>query len=326
MGKRAVVTGGGGFIGAYLVRELLRQGYSVGVVESFERGLASRLKPMMDDIDLFECDVRDESSLYNAFQNSDVIFHLAAVNGTENFYKHPELVLDVGIRGAISVMNAARKAGVLDVVVASSAEVYQTPSVIPTDETIPLMLPDSLNTRYSYGGSKIASEVIAFNYGIDFFNKVQVFRPHNIYGPDMGYKHVIPQFIKKAIKVKTAKTSEFVIQGDGSETRAFCYVDDVVDGILLMYEKGLNREIYHIGNNQEVSIGSVASKILDYLDVSVDITASDSAKGGTARRCPSIKKMEAIGYTPKIDLNSGLEKTIDWYRSNPMVTDYNNLL
>jgi len=326
VGKRAIVTGGGGFIGAYLVQKLLEQEYSVGVVESFERGLASRLSPMINDIDLFECDVRDEDSLYHAFQNADVVFHLAAVNGTENFYKHPELVLDVGIRGAISVMNAARKSGVPDVVVASSAEVYQTPSVIPTDETIPLMLPDSLNPRYSYGGSKIASEIIAFNYGIDFFNKVQVFRPHNIYGPNMGYKHVVPQFIKKAIDVKTGVRSEFVIQGDGSETRAFCYVDDVVDGILLMYEKGSNREVYHIGNDDEVAIRTVASRILDYLDVSTNIINSDPAEGGTARRCPSIEKMKVIGYDPKINLDSGLEKTIEWYASNLKDIDPNSLL
>src|SRR5690349_22546124 len=98
--------------------------------------------------------------------------HLAAVNGTENFYTQPELVLDVGLRGALAVTNAGREAGVPDLIVASTAEVYQTPPVIPTPETVPLMLPDSLNPRYSYGGGKIVSELIAFNYGQDHYRQV----------------------------------------------------------------------------------------------------------------------------------------------------------
>ena len=122
-------------------------------------------------------------------------------------------------------MNAGRSAGVPDLVVASSAEVYQTPSIVPTPETVPLTLPDSLNPRYSYGGSKIATELIAFDYAQDHYRKVQVFRPHNVYGPDMGYKHVIPQFITRAATAReemSAGPVPFDIQGDGTETRAFC--------------------------------------------------------------------------------------------------------
>jgi UDP-glucose 4-epimerase len=96
-----------------------------------------------------------------------------------------------------AVAEAAIDAGVENLVVASSAEVYQTPKKIPTTEEVELCLPNSTNPRYSYGGSKIASELIAMNIGKDHFKKVQVFRPHNVYGPDMGWKHVIPQFIDR---------------------------------------------------------------------------------------------------------------------------------
>ena len=190
MGTRVVVTGGSGFIGAHLVKRLVHDGWDVVVVDNLLRGDARRLAEVADHVVLFDCDVRDEESLTRAFAGAEVVMHLAAVNGTENFYKHPELVLDVGLRGALAVVNAGRAADVPDLIVASSAEVYQTPSIVPTPETAALTLPDSLNPRFSYGGSKIASELIAFNYAQDHYRKVQVFRPHNVYGPDMGWKHV----------------------------------------------------------------------------------------------------------------------------------------
>ncbi|MDT5266974.1 MAG: hypothetical protein QOI90_3600, partial [Mycobacterium sp.] len=176
MARRVVVTGGGGFIGAYLVKRLVRDGWDVAVVDSMVRGDASRFAEVAGDVDLFTCDVRDQDALERAFAGAEVVMHLAAINGTENFYKRPELVLDVGLRGALAVVDAGRAAGVPDMVVASTAEVYQTPAVVPTPETIPLMLPDSLNPRYSYGGSKIVSELIAFNYAQDHYRQVQVFR------------------------------------------------------------------------------------------------------------------------------------------------------
>src|SRR3546814_9308729 len=106
-------------------------------------------------------DVRDKDGLVSLLKGVDAVFHLAAVNGTENFYNRPELVLDVGVRGALAVCEACVAAGVSDLVVASSAEVYQTPAVVPTPEDIPMIIPDSLNPRYSYGGSKLISELIA---------------------------------------------------------------------------------------------------------------------------------------------------------------------
>jgi UDP-glucose 4-epimerase len=316
MGTRVVVTGGSGFIGAYLVRRLVRDGWDVAVIDTMVRGEAGRLAEVADDIELFTCDVRDQEALERAFVGAEVVMHLAAINGTENFYKRPELVLDVGLRGALAVVNAGRNAGVPDLVVASSAEVYQTPSVVPTPETIPLMLPDSLNPRYSYGGSKIATELIAFDYAQDHYRKVQVFRPHNVYGPDMGYKHVIPQFIARARTARDGTSGgpvPFEIQGDGTQTRAFCYVDDIVDGVLTMYENGGHREVFHIGNDEEVSIRDLAVRVAKALGIEVEICPTEEAEGGTPRRCPDIGKMRGLGYQPVVDLDEGLKRTAAWY-------------
>lgn len=326
---KVVVTGGGGFIGAYLVRGLVERGWDVTVVDTMIRGDAGRLSAVVDQIRLVSADVRDEAGLVEAFTGAEVVMHLAAINGTENFYNRPELVLDVGIRGAIAVVNACRSAGVPDLVVASTAEVYQTPAIVPTPEGIPLMLPDSLNPRYSYGGSKIASELIAFNYAQEHFRKVQVFRPHNVYGPDMGWKHVIPQFVVRAAAMMGESQTgpiPFPIQGDGRETRAFCYVDDIVNGILTMYAAGGHREVYHIGNDDEVSIAELAQRVGERLGAELQVQPSTAPVGGTPRRCPDITKMRALGYEPTVNLVDGLSRTVDWYLDHPESNSTNELL
>jgi UDP-glucose 4-epimerase len=326
MAKRVVVTGGGGFIGAYLVKRMVHDGWDVAVVDSMVRGDASRFAEVADDVELFTCDVRDQDALEGAFKGAEVVMHLAAINGTENFYKRPELVLDIGLRGALAVVNAGREVGVPDMVVASTAEVYQTPALVPTPETIPLMLPDSLNPRYSYGGSKIVSELIAFNYGQDHYRQVQVFRPHNVFGPNMGWKHVEPQFIMRALAAKEAGDGAFPIQGDGTETRSFCYVDDIVEGILTMYEKGGHREVYHIGSDEEVSVRDLAARIGKIVGIDLDIQPGEVQAGGTPRRCPDITKMRALGWSPTVGLDEGLERTVAWYREHRNDVPANDLM
>lgn len=312
---KVAVTGAAGFIGAYLSRRLADEGHEVVAIDNFLRGEPARIAGH-DGITMARCDVRDAAALKEALADVTSVFHLAAINGTENFYKRPELVLDVGIRGALAVMEAARDAGVPDVVVASSAEVYQTPHIVPTDERVPMVIPDSTNPRYSYGGSKLISELIAFNYGQDHFRKVQVFRPHNVYGPDMGWKHVVPQLIEKVSSAMRHGHNAIEIQGDGSETRAFCFVDDIVDGILTMYRAGQHREVYHIGSMEEVAIRDLVDRIIGRMGATLEIKTSPAMAGGTPRRCPDIGKMAELGYAPKIALNEGLDRTIGWYREH----------
>ncbi|MFC1516087.1 NAD-dependent epimerase/dehydratase family protein, partial [Thermodesulfobacteriota bacterium] len=148
---------------------------------------------------------------------------------------------------------------------------------------------------------------------------VLIFRPHNIYGPDMGWEHVIPQFIKRASDlIADQKNGEilFKIQGDGSQTRAFCYIDDFVAGVLCILERGTHLEIYHIGNPEEITIREVANKVIACFGRKADIIPGEYVEGGTQRRCPDISKMEAIGYSPGVDFDSGLKMTIDWYRNH----------
>ncbi|WBY07952.1 NAD-dependent epimerase/dehydratase family protein [Sphingomonas sp. 7/4-4] len=323
---KVAVTGAGGFIGAYLTRKLAAQGHEVLAIDNFVRGRPARLEGLSDLVTVLDLDVRDQEALTVALPGVEALFHLAAVNGTENFYKRPRLVLDVGVRGILAVAEACIDAGVPDLVVASSAEVYQTPAIVPTPETIDMVIPDSLNPRYSYGGSKLISELIAFNYCGSTLRKVQVFRPHNIYGPDMGWKHVIPQLIAKVEAARASGTNSIELQGDGSETRAFCFVEDVVNGILNMWHAGDTMNIYHIGSMEEVTIRDLASRIAEAMGADITLVPGPAAAGGTPRRCPDIAKLSALGYAPAVSLSEGVRRTVEWYLANPQPADSNLLL
>jgi UDP-glucose 4-epimerase len=139
----------------------------------------------------------------------------------------------------------------------------------------------------------------------------------------------VPQFILRALKAREASsggTAPFEIQGDGTETRAFCYVDDIVSGILTMYERGGHREVYHIGNDEEVSIRDLAGRVGKAVGVDLDILPGEAAEGGTPRRCPDITKMRGLGYSPAVSLDEGLERTVAWYRAHRNDVPANELM
>ena len=141
----------------------------------------------------------------------------------------------------LNVFDACQKNDIGDLVLASSSEVYQSPTILPTPEEIPLVIPDVSNPRYSYGGGKILCELMAINYGRIDFERVTIFRPHNVYGPDMGWEHVIPQFILRAeelVKKRDGDLVEFPIKGDGSQTRSFVYIDDFTEGLIKVIQRG----------------------------------------------------------------------------------------
>jgi nucleoside-diphosphate-sugar epimerase len=318
-GRRILVTGGSGFIGSGLVKALVTDGHSVRVLDDNSRGRPRRLTEVDKDIEFIAGDVRNAEAVARAAQGVDEVHHLAFVNGTEFFYTMPELVLDVGVRGMLNVIDACRTHNVGMLVLASSSEVYQTPPHIPTAEDAPLVVPDVNNPRYSYGAGKLISEVMAVNYGRKYFERVLIFRPHNVYGPDMGFEHVIPQFalrLHKLAKSQPAGRLRFEIQGSGSETRSFCHIDDLVAGVMTMHKKGEHLGIYHVGTMEEVAIAELARRMAKLVGREIELVAGPLAAGGTPRRCPDISKLEKLGYKPAVPLDQGLKTTLDWYWRN----------
>ena len=317
--KKILITGGTGFIGAYLARYMVEKGHQVTVVDNNLRGSEVRLKSVKDDVNFIKLDlVSEKDKLVEISKSIDCIFHLAALNGTENFYNHPDIVLDVGVYGILHILRAVEENEISQLIVASSAEVYQTAKVVPTDEKTALIVPNPTEARYSYGASKIISEQLTLAYlKANRISNACIFRPHNIYGPDMGSKHVIPQFINRAIKIQSNNFNEdFKIQGDGTETRAFCYVNDLIDGLDILMNKGNSGEIYHLGNTEEVSINELFKLLNQSFNNSLKLSHGALTSGSTERRCPDIGKVMKLGYLPKFSLEKGLKETIAWYSSN----------
>ncbi len=317
---KTLVTGGLGFIGAALVRALVASGEAVRVFDNSSRGSIEKLGDAASDVEIITGDIRDPALVRKAVQGMQRVVHLAYVNGTEYFYKHPAYVLDVGIKGMVNVIDSCIQEGVKDFIVASSSEVYQMPPSIPTPENVPLSVPDPLNPRYSYGGGKILTELMALNYGRDYFDRVVIFRPHNVYGPAMGYEHVIPQCIDRMQKLSQkhpGHTIQFPIQGSGNQTRSFIYIADFTDGLVQTINAGTHMGIYHIGTTDEIRIADVVEKIAAEMHLSISIQPEPEMAGGTSRRCPDITKIQSLGFAPRYSLAQGLKPTIEWYLQHP---------
>lgn len=306
--KKVLVTGGCGFIGHHLVIKLLKEGYNVTVFDNQQRGNIGLLESVKDKINYYNGDIRQLDDLVNASVGIDIIIHLAFVNGTKNFYSIPSSIIDIGIRGLMNVYDAAKINNIREIFLASSSETYQTPPVTPTPEDVPLIIPDVTNPRYSYGGTKILYELVGQHYRTDEFDRVITFRPHNVYGTNMGKDHVIPELIEK-IK-KGYDTGEITLLGDGTQTRSFCHIDDFCDGILTLLDSGKHKEIYHIGNDEEVTIEQLCKKIFEQMNVNLEIKYSEAPKGETNRRIPDISKLKSLGYNPKINLTQGLAQIL----------------
>jgi nucleoside-diphosphate-sugar epimerase len=311
--KRILVTGGAGFIGSALARRLVREGHTVTVFDDFSRGREDRLPGFPGR--MFAGDIRDRGAVARAAEDCDTIFHLAYVQGTQTFYSEPRLVMDVALNGITNVLHACEKQGGKDLLLVSSSEVYAIPpeGFTPTDETVPLSVPDVCNSRYSYGGGKIACELAALAYA-DVNKRTVIIRPHNVYGADMGEEHVIPQMARRMQGLVDGE--DFGILGTGEETRCFCYVDDCVDAFMGLLDKGDDRNVYHVGNPyREITMRQLARLIAEHYGVQiVSVVPSELPQGSPPRRLPDISKLQALGFDPKWPLWQGIVPTLDWYR------------
>lgn len=316
--KKYLVTGGTGFIGRNVTINLVKSGYNVKVLDDNSRGNIDSLKEIKGEFEFIQGDIRDPIVVKKAAKNIDAVIHLAAVNGTRYFYTIPEVVLDVSVRGTINVIDACLWHGVEELFYASSSEVYQTPKIIPTPEAIEMVVPDTLNPRYSYGGGKIIGELLTLNYGRKFFKRAIVFRPHNVFGPAMGWEHVVPQFIYRMHEMVKGnkKQIKFPIQGTGKETRSFIFIEDFVTGLNKVLRGGKHMEIYNIGKEDELSISEIVKKIAAEFQVKVKIVPGKKQPGGTARRVPDVSKIKKLGFKPKYTFDQGLHETFIWYNQN----------
>ena len=253
--KTFLVTGGTGFIGSNISKYLLDKKYNVKIFDNNSRGNISKIKKFKDKIKFIKGDIRNKKDLNKALKKTDAVVHLAYINGTKTFYTEPVKILEIAVKGILNVLECCIENNIKELYLASSSEVYQTPNKIPTDERESLKIPDIFNPRYSYGGGKILTELMGVHYGKKYFKKLVIFRPHNVYGPDMGSDHVVPEFINR---FKSIGNKKFNILGSGEETRSFIYIDDFIDAFDLILRKGKHLNIYNIGTSEKVKIKKLA--------------------------------------------------------------------
>ncbi len=314
--NKYLVTGGAGFIGSALVKALVDRGEDVRVLDNSFRGSSAKLGAYLEKVEFVEADIRDLDAVREATKGIRHVCHLAAINGTKHFYEIPDQVLTVGMLGTYNALVAAQSAEVESFTFTSSSEVYQTPPTVPTSESVQMCIPDPFNPRYSYGGSKLIGEILVANLGRGNF-RTAIIRPHNVYGPDMGFEHVLPEFAMR-LRRMTRETPEtevvtFPIQGTGEETRAFCHIDDFVDGALRVMDAGGDQALYHVGTDEEISIAHLAELVASSMGRRVELQHGPLRAGGTPRRCPDITKLRQLGYSPKMGVVEGVRQVTRWY-------------
>jgi nucleoside-diphosphate-sugar epimerase len=315
-----LITGGAGFLGSSLVKKLATAGHEVRVLDNMSRGKPQRLSGTPCEV--WGGDVCVAEDVRTALQGCDSVIHMAYLQGTQTFYAEPRQVLQVAVQGMLNVVLGCEAAGVSDLLLVSSSEAYQVASVVPTPENIALTVPDVTNPRYSYGGGKITCELMALAWQrTGVFDRVVIARPHNVYGPDMGWEHVIPEFCDRMnhlVKNQPEGIISFAIQGTGLETRSFCFIDDCTRQLALLARTETPGGIYHVGTMNERTIADVAHAVAECYGREVKVIPGALPKGSPPRRLPDTDKIESLGngawaHTAFAD---GLARTVSWYKAN----------
>jgi len=321
MSKKVLITGGAGFIGFHLAKSLSDQEYKVTTLDnlstiknrSYLEDLAGR-----SNVEVIEGDITDLRTFETIGKDFDYIYHLAAINGTENFYSIPDQVLRVGTIGTLNVIDWFVEQGGGKLLFSSSPEVYSgalgimgDSFPVPTPENVPLVIDDPTNVRWSYAAGKIVGEVAMFSYEKTHDMDFSIVRYPNVYGPGMGFNQVVPIFIKKILK----RELPLEIFG-GQETRSFCYVDDGVKATRLVMESSeTNRQTVNIGvEDGEIKIIDLAEKLFNIVGLDSEIDIKPSEKGSVMRRCPDLTKLLNLGFSSEVSLDEGLRRTYDWYK------------
>jgi UDP-glucose 4-epimerase len=300
--RRALVTGGAGFIGSTLVRLLEERGYAVRVYDNLSTGSAENIEGT--DSELVEGDVRDVEALRGAARACDVVFHLAAGTGVIPSIEDPFADFDVNARGTLSALVAGREAGATRFLFSSSHAPVGA-GAYPATEAKPIA------PLSPYGASKAAGEAYCSAlYGAYGFEAVAV-RFSNAYGPRSAHKgNVIPLFIRRLLA-----DEELIVYGDGSQTRDFVFVTDLAEGLIRAAEAdGVGGEVFQLASGVETSINSLVSLLAEIAGREPRLRREPQRPGEILRNYSVIEKArERLGYTPAVQLEQGLRRTYEWF-------------
>lgn len=316
--KKAVVTGGDGFLGEVTCKVLLEKGFDVIGLDNRSRPSHLYSERTTEGLKTVFSDVLDTKSFDTHLQGCDLVVHAAAINGTKYFYSKPSHVFEVGFEGTRNVALAAREAGVRNFIYFSSSEVYGHPDTFPTSESTAIKIQDIANDRWSYSGGKLASELyLRYMLSQDFDNLI-VLRPHNVFGPNMGSEHVVPELISKIYSWQK-NAVPIVLQGDGTETRSFMYVSEFkramecIVNLCLSEKNGFDP--VNVGIEDERSISHLVNMLLEMTDCrEAEVIFGDRPTGSVNRRIPDTAKLKEIyKFDHRKVFEEGMQETLTWY-------------
>ncbi len=315
----SLVTGGAGFIGSHLCEVLLEEGEEVVCLDNFWRGREENITHLLGNknFKLVRGDIRDKSLVSETIKNCDTVYHLAAINGTKYFYEKPLLVMDVNINGTKNILECSMNSDVERVIFASSSEIYGDAIKIPTPEDTLCRLDNPVATlRHSYSGSKFIGEIFCLSYYDKQGLPITILRYFNTYGPRLigtPYGQVVSIFINRVLSGEPP-----IIYGDGEQTRSFTYISDAVDAtIAIARNPRAVGEVFNIGMEREITINELSTLVLKLCGrEDLKPIYEEPLVGDCRRRCPDITKIrETIGWKPRIGLEDGLRRTIEWFRN-----------
>lgn len=316
-----LITGGAGFIGYHLSLYHIKKKDKVYILDNLSKASDKEFHELTlnKNIHFIKCDLtKSQKSIKNKLPKKiDTVYHLAAINGTDLFYKIPYELCSSNILITINLLNILSEIKISRLLYSSSSEIYANSEKLglvkyPTNEKVISAYSFPLNPRLSYGISKFTGEFLISAFCIKHKIKHSIVRYHNIFGERMGFRHVIPELILKLNK----NQSTLKIYG-GQETRSFCYIDDAIKATFLVALKStLSGSLVHIGNsNNEIKIKDLAKKIIKIMKTNTKIVDIGKKSLSVNRRKPSTTKLfKLTGFKSKVDLNSALEKTIYWYQ------------
>ena len=298
-----LITGGAGFIGRHLANRLVELGHNVRVIDDLSAGE----KEALDARVLFtRGDVRDQPKLWTLLHDIDIVYHLAAKVSLPQSVLYPREYNDVNVGGTVALMEAMRAIGASCIIMASSGTIYGDQEQQPVDE---MVAPD---LRTPYAVSKLASEHYIFTLGRHYGIRAVALRIFNAYGPGQAlppaYPPVVPQFLNRIMR-----GGSVVVYGDGTQTRDYVYIDDVVDALIAAGEKeNLDGEVINIGSGVETSVNELIALIEEVAGRRAHVLYNHEQSGGVRRLVADIEKAERLlGFSPKKSLPEGLRRTVE---------------
>jgi len=321
MSKKVLILGGAGFIGFNVAKYLAKnRDYQLTIADNFmKKNRDAEFDALVNDynIRLIEADF-SQAEAYDLLGNAyDQVYMMAALVGVDNANSMPHEVIRINTALTLFTLEWIRRSKIGKVVFASTSENYAGTVdtfgyAIPTPEEVPLTIKDIAHPRFTYAVTKILGESGFLNYAKMLGFETTIIRYHNVFGPRMGFNHVIPHLV---IRFRNGENPYKIYGHD--QTRDFCYITDAVEGTVLSMETaGTNGQIYHLGTGVEITIEELTRATGELMGFTGEYTNAPTYPGSVSRRSPDItKSKKELNFTAKVNWKDGLKETVDWYNA-----------